>query len=85
MHHGYAKPRHVLDELGDAKAGKPCRLSKGEALLTIQRRSYGTSNTRFAEQRVVAEMYQYRFGLVASKHHDRLLTGSAKGRRRIVL
>lgn len=50
MHHGYAKPRHVLDELSDAKAGKLCRLSKGEALLTIQRRSYCTSNTRFAEQ-----------------------------------
>ena len=85
MHHGYAEPRDVLDEFSDAKAGEPRRLSKGEALLAIQRRSDCTSNTRFAEQRVVAEMYQYRLGLVASKHHDRLLSGSSKSRRRIVL
>ena len=74
----------MTDEITDCEIGEPCGVAKRKAFVPIQRRGECPPDTGLRQQRVVIKMQQHGLGLVAIKHHYRVLARRAKRHGRIV-
>ena len=75
----------MLHELCYRNSRDLCGAAERKALAAVERRGDRQPNARLTEQRVVAEMNQHGFGVVAIKYHDRISPSVPQGCRRIVL
>ena len=75
----------MLHELCYRDSRDLCGAAERKALTSVERRGDRQPNARLTEQRVVAEVNQHGFGMVAIQYHDRIPPGVSQGCRRIVL